>query len=87
LSSTATEPASYVALRVCTKTAADPWWAAVRLRHDVPPAVAALLAGRARVEVSQIEADEALEWAGGVEGWAGSTPKPLFVHTGTPVLG
>jgi hypothetical protein len=80
LSSATTNPDSYVALRVRESAAAETFWAAVRKRRDAPPAVGALLAGRSRIEVTRWEADEALAWAGSVDGWNGAELKPLFVH-------
>lgn len=50
------------------------------MRRDAPPAVGALLAGRRRVEVTPLETDQALEWAGSVDGWTAAEPKPLFIH-------
>jgi hypothetical protein len=79
LSGVTTNPESYVALRVRESVAAEAFWAAVRKRRDAPPAVGALLAGRSRVEVTRWEADEALAWAGSVDGWHGVELKPLFV--------
>jgi hypothetical protein len=80
LSGLATNSDSYVALRVRETTAAEVFWSAARRRRDAPPAIGALLSGRSRVEVTQWEADEALAWAGSVDGWSGAAPKPLFVH-------
>jgi hypothetical protein len=74
------ERASYLALRVCPRVDADVWWSAVRRRDDVPHVIAALLGGRARIELSRAEARHALAWAGTVEGWADSDTKPLFVY-------
>lgn len=71
---------SYCVLRVCPAAAADAFWAELRALDDVPDAIAALRAGRIRVEVSRREAAEALAWAAGVEGWATADPKPLFVY-------
>jgi hypothetical protein len=86
LSGTTTNLGSYVVLRVCPRAAADAWWASARKRRDVPPAVGALIAGRTRVEVTAAEADEALAWAGSIDGWSGLDPKPFFVHGVTAVL-
>ena len=66
-------------LRVCPDVDADAWWEAVRRREDVPPAIAALAAGRTRVELSYAEAEHALLWAARVEGWS-SAARPLSVH-------
>ena len=71
---------SYVALRVHPDAGADAWWTAARARRDAPPAIGALLAGRSRVEVTVAEAEQALAWASGIDGWSGAAPKPLFVH-------
>ena len=46
----------------------------------MPPPVAALLAGRTRVELSVTEADAALGWAATLPTWADADPKPLHVH-------
>jgi hypothetical protein len=72
--------ATYVALRVDSAAHAELWWTAASLRHDAPAAMAALLGGRMRVEVTREEADRALAWAAAVAGWAGSEPKPVFLH-------
>ena len=74
------ERTSYYALRVCPRADADAWWSAVRRRDDVPHAVAALLGGRARIELTREEAGHALAWAGGIEGWPSTDAKPLFVY-------
>jgi hypothetical protein len=74
------ERASYLALRGCPRADADAWWAAVRRRHDIPRAVAALLGGRARIELTREEAGQALGWARTIEGWANAEIKPLFVY-------
>jgi hypothetical protein len=70
----------YVALRVCPGASAPAWWEAARERRDRPVAVAALLAGRRRVELSPDEAASVLTWAGAIAGWSAADPKPLFVH-------
>jgi hypothetical protein len=41
-------------------------------------AIAALLAGRARVELSHDEAEQALAWAASVDGWDGADRKPVM---------
>ena len=70
----------YCALRVCAGSDAHTWWLAVRRRRDVPAAIAALLAGRRRVEVEREEAVRALEWAARVDGWAEAPRKPLCLY-------
>jgi len=60
--------------------AASRWWAAARRRADVPSAVAALLQGRTRVELTADEADAAMAWAETVDGWPDGDPRPLLVH-------
>jgi hypothetical protein len=72
--------ASYYALRAGSRATAGAWWDAVRERHDAPPAIAALLAGRMRVELGRDEAERALAWAAGVEGWERSEPKPVALY-------
>ena len=52
--------AAYVALRVCPRADADVWWSAVRRRDDIPYAIAALLGGRARIELTREEATHTL---------------------------
>jgi hypothetical protein len=81
LSGIATNPDGFVVLRARRDADVKAWWAAARRRRDAPPAVSALLIGRTRVEVAQWEADDAIEWAGGVEGWSDAPRKPLFVHS------
>jgi hypothetical protein len=72
---------SYLVLRPARSAETDGWWAAAaRRRADVPAAVAALLRGRSRVEVSPDEADATLTWAEGLEGWADAEPKPLVLY-------
>jgi hypothetical protein len=75
--------ATYMALRVDSGAPADLWWTAASQRHDAPAAIAALLGGRTRVEVTREEADRALAWAAGIAGWAASEPKPVFLHEPT----
>jgi hypothetical protein len=71
---------SYLALRAVGGPGTNGWWAAARRRADAPDAVAALLHGRTRIELSAEEADAALAWAATVDGWTGAEPKPLLVH-------
>ena len=73
-------PASYCALRVAPGASADAWWSAASARHDAPPAIAALLAGRTRVELSHDEAMQALAWASTVDGWDGSELGSLVLY-------
>jgi hypothetical protein len=75
-----TEHVSYFALRVDPRADADIWWSAVRRRTDAPPAIAALLGGRARVELTREEAGHAMAWAGGIDGWPDTDSKPLIVY-------
>jgi hypothetical protein len=70
---------SYYALRVARGARAGAWWNAVSVRRDAPRASAALLAGRARVELSHDEAQQALAWAASVDGWDGSERKPVML--------
>jgi hypothetical protein len=72
--------ASYCVLRVCPAARADAFWSTVRRRDDVPDAIAVLLGGRIRVEVTHAEAVEALLWAAAVPGWADAEPRPLFLY-------
>jgi hypothetical protein len=71
---------TYAALRVHGHASGHAWWTAASQRRDVPAAIAPLLAGRMRVEVTRDEAVRALAWAAGVAGWAAAEPKPVFVH-------
>jgi hypothetical protein len=71
---------SYVAMRICPRASASSWWAAAHQRRDRPAAIAALLAGRGRIEVTPEEAADALAWAGGIAGWAGADPKPVWLY-------
>jgi hypothetical protein len=80
LSETSPEHHAFYALRICPKATADAWWSAVRSRHDVPPAITALMHGRTRVELTRAEAGAAIAWAGRLDGWADAQPKPLHVH-------
>jgi hypothetical protein len=67
-------------LRVHPAAADGDWWRAARLRRDTPAPISALMHGRARVEVSPDEANQAIEWAARVDGWSTASPKPLFIH-------
>lgn len=78
--------ASYYALRVARGTSADAWWDAAGARRDAPYAIAALLAGRTRVELSHEEAKHALAWAASVDGWEGSELKPVILWTGADAV-
>jgi hypothetical protein len=69
-----------MALRAVSGPTAEHWWSVARRRADVPTAVAALLGGRSRIELSAAEADAALAWAVTVDGWADAEPKPLLLH-------
>jgi hypothetical protein len=71
---------TYVALRVEIGAPADPWWTAASQRRDAPAAIAALLGGRTRVEVTRDEADSALAWAAGIAGWTVAERKPVFLY-------
>ena len=66
--------------RAITIAPAEAFWAALRAEPEVPPALAVLLAGRIRVELTRREATEALAWASGVSGWDSADPKPLFLY-------
>jgi hypothetical protein len=81
------ERSSYHALRLSPGAEDDGWWSAARRRPDTPRAIAVLLAGRSRIEVSRDEAAHALAWAEGVEGWVGADPKPLVVYPADPPAG
>jgi hypothetical protein len=71
---------SYLALRAVHGPSSAAWWFAARSRHDSPAAISALLRGRTRVEVSEPEAGQALDWAALVAGWTDADPKPLVLH-------
>ena len=77
---------SYHALRVCPRADARRWWASARAADAVPPAIACLLAGRARVEVSAEEAADALTWARKLPGWDDDSLAPLVVHPAAQAL-
>ena len=74
------QDAPHTTLRVNPDAAAGGWWAAVRRRPDVPPAISDLLTGRRRVELTPSEAEQAMTWAGSVVGWEAAEPNPLFLH-------
>jgi hypothetical protein len=67
---------SYYALRIHPQAVAPVWWAAARVASEVPAPVRALVAGRARVEVSAREAIEAIAWARELPGWRLDHPAP-----------
>jgi hypothetical protein len=71
---------SYCVLRVCPRAAADAFWSALRAEREIPDAIAVLLAGRIRVEITHQEAAEALAWAARISGWDSADPKPLFIY-------
>ena len=75
---------SYYALRVCPRAHATRWWASAREGAAAPPAIAAILAGRSRVEVSAEEAVDALAWARKLPGWEDDSLAPLWVYPTTP---
>ena len=70
---------SYTALRSVRGPGTDPWWSAARNRDDVPRPIAAMLHGRARVELGPQEAQAALAWAATLESWGDAQPKPLLL--------
>jgi hypothetical protein len=74
---------SYVALRAYRGPETTGWWAEADRTEAVPATVAALLAGRTRLELSISEADATLEWAATLPSWADADPKPLRVHRHT----
>jgi hypothetical protein len=78
------ENTSYFALRRGSGVVADEWWSTVRWRADVPAGVVPIAAGRARVELSQDEAVEALEWAERLDGTAALA---VYPHDPRPVVG
>jgi hypothetical protein len=74
------DAATYCVLRVCPRASAEAFWSALRAQSQIPPAIAVLLAGRIRVELTRQEATEALVWASGISGWDTAEPKPLFLY-------
>jgi hypothetical protein len=74
------DAASYCVLRVCPQSPAEAFWSALRAEPEVPDAIAVLLSGRIRVELTRAEAAEALAWATRIRGWDGAEPKPLFLY-------
>jgi hypothetical protein len=70
----------HVVLRISAGASAPIWWSAASQRRDAPPSIGALLAGRRRVELTSEEAAEAVAWACGLDGWAASEPKPIFIY-------
>ena len=80
-----TVPPSYYALRVCPRARAPQWWTSARAAADAaPPALQAILAGRARVEVGAEEAADALAWAEQQHGWDHNGLAPVWVYPATP---
>jgi hypothetical protein len=81
--------ATYAALRIDSGASTGIWWTAASQRHDAPAAIAALLGGRTRVEVTHEEAQSALAWAAGIAGWAGADRKPVFLYepASRPLIG
>ena len=75
---------SYTALRTVSGSDASTWWSAARDSDGAPPAVAALLSGRTRIEVTREEARAAIAWAATLPGWTDADPRPLLVHPGEP---
>jgi hypothetical protein len=75
---------SYYALRVCPRADAPRWWASARGAAAAPPAIAAILAGRSRVEMSAEEAVDALAWARELAGWDDDGFAPLSVFPAAP---
>ena len=75
---------SYYALRVRPRADARRWWASAHEADAVPPAIASLLAGRVRVEVSAEEAADALTWARELPGWDDDSLAPLWVYPTAP---
>ena len=79
------DQAGYFALRVCPRALTSPWWPAARLEAaEAPPAIRSILAGRRRVEVSATEANHALAWAPGLDGWNAQPLAPLHVYPVEP---
>ena len=76
---------SYFALRVCPRATASAWWAGARAAiTSAPPAIRSILEGRSRVEVSALDASEALAWARTVDGWDDDALPPLWVYPFDP---
>ena len=79
------EHTSYYALRRRSGTAADAWWVSASLhQQDAPRGIAALIAGRARVELTLDETVEALAWAERVDGFPHGGESPLRVYPHDP---
>lgn len=72
---------SYFALRACPRATTSSWWSSARVAAaTAPPVVRAILAGRARVEVSADEARAALAWARALDGWDDDALPPFVVY-------
>jgi hypothetical protein len=70
---------SYVVLRL-DRGAAEWVAAASTRRRTAPDPIRTLLTGRSRVEVTEAEAEIALQWASELPGWDEDGRPPLFVH-------
>jgi hypothetical protein len=76
---------SYYALRVCSRAETPLWWAsASAVAAGAPAAIRQILAGRTRVELSAQEAEEALAWARGIDGWDTDRLPPVYVYPRPP---
>lgn len=75
----------YYALRVCPLADAPRWWASAQaIAWQAPAAIQAILAGRARIEVTANEAIEALAWAQSIDGWKQDDLTPVWVYPTSP---
>jgi hypothetical protein len=71
---------TYAALRADRRDSDATWWNAASRRRDAPRAIAALVGGRSRVEVTRDEGQRALAWAAEISGWPTAERKPVYLH-------
>ena len=66
-------------LRASRTDGSAAWWAEAEARApSAPAALQVILRGRNRVELTEDEAIEALEWAKELPGWHAADPEPLI---------
>ena len=66
-------------LRASRTDGSAAWWAEAEARApSAPAALQVILRGRNRVELTEDEAVEALDWAKALPGWHDADPEPLI---------
>ena len=75
----ATDVAPMTVLRASRTDTSAAWWSEAEAHaSSAPAALQVILRGRNRVELTEDEAIDALDWAKALPGWNGADPAPLI---------